>query len=826
MAQNSKPSNPHGWRAGAPTSSTHSTSARRGKLRFVVGAILLLLGALAGVLWWLNPITDPQLVAVWIDQYDDPSIPVNAWAAQDSAALLKLPWKKTESFARQDQHLLLAELRNLEQRSDRPLVVYLGAFAVGGEDGQLYLLPANARLNDPSRWIPLAKVFEHLRACRAEHKLLILDIMRPLTAPRAGLLLNEVAERTRQQVEAAVESDRRLLVLSPCAPGQVSLPLEHAGRSLFGYYLEQGLKGAADGYGEGGGRDGRVSVREVAAFVRARVDRWAERCRAARQTPELLGTAPDFVLVSGRSRSDPPGPSVLGPYPDTLAAGWQDLANWRNSPRGRAPAAAYRRLETTLIQAENRWRGGTELSQVEAVVRDARRRFQQERPESGSNAAPRSLAAAVAAGQEPPDLAKTGARNRFGVLVQLTAQLQAAKPEEKDKLAAEQKRLDEGRKEFLKLFEGKPFDLAWALFELVAGSPDPRPEHLRCARDLFLLSTTDQPAAGGPVYAEIGSLLKLAEWGQDTKQRWSAGAVQLALQIIREAERADTWDARVVPWLRDRRDRAARTRQQGIDLLFRIGGPSWDAAEILLRDSFLEFQFVNRAAEVLGEGYRARDEALAVLPGHERYLESDRSNEKDWYAALELVQALGQLLARPRSEGQEFAVVRGTTEGMTRGLRQSRNKLGQMLEPDRLKKLIAQADHQGPTHGHRINAVLDCPWLTAADRKAVWDAGRSLSERLSRDTLAIDLAEDEAAQRTPDPKPFAGDLAPRAERVDGLARARRAVELLKLEGATELGDLEAALARTAKDPTDPTTWQALRRELRLAGDRRGTDGRR
>src|SRR5207244_6082355 len=117
----------------------------------------------------------------------------------------------------------------------------------------------------------------------AGHKLLILDTMRPLADPRLGVLTNDVASRISQELKA-VEDPLRMALLS-CSPGQVSLVSEDLGQSVFGYYLEEGLRGWAQGWNAEGKSHGQVSARELAEFVKRRVDRWAERNRRTRPTP-------------------------------------------------------------------------------------------------------------------------------------------------------------------------------------------------------------------------------------------------------------------------------------------------------------------------------------------------------------------------------------------------------------------------------------------------------------------------------------------------------------------------------------------------------------
>src|SRR5262249_40966411 len=139
--------------------------------------------------------------------------------------------------------------------------------------------------------------------------------------------------------------------LCACAPGQEALVSEELGRSVFGYYFEEGLRGYSDGYG-GQPRDGHISVRDVAAFVAARVDRWAFRSRGVRQTPLLLGSGDDFSLGAldhGQPYEHTPLPPDLtksvaasapakettkdnkeakSPYPSWLLDGWKLRDRW------------------------------------------------------------------------------------------------------------------------------------------------------------------------------------------------------------------------------------------------------------------------------------------------------------------------------------------------------------------------------------------------------------------------------------------------------------------------------------------------------------------
>ena len=83
------------------------------------------------------------------------------------------------------------------------------------------LLPGNARPDDPSGWLPLAEVFQALRDGPADRRLsLLLDLARPLTDLRAGVVANDVAERLEPVIDKAVADDKGLNVLTACARGR------------------------------------------------------------------------------------------------------------------------------------------------------------------------------------------------------------------------------------------------------------------------------------------------------------------------------------------------------------------------------------------------------------------------------------------------------------------------------------------------------------------------------------------------------------------------------------------------------------------------------
>src|SRR5262249_51016116 len=147
-------------------------------------------------------------------------------------------------------------------------------------EGGVQILPADADLDDPATWLPLGRVLELLKQARAPRRLLVLDLQSPPAGTRPTILLDDLAESVARDVER-LPDDRRL-VLCSAGPGQRAWASEVLERSAFGHYFDDGLRGRADT-----DRDGRVTVRELAAYMQQRVDRWAMRTREAHQRPVL-----------------------------------------------------------------------------------------------------------------------------------------------------------------------------------------------------------------------------------------------------------------------------------------------------------------------------------------------------------------------------------------------------------------------------------------------------------------------------------------------------------------------------------------------------------
>jgi hypothetical protein len=763
-------------------------------------AVLAVAGVLAAWLCFPRGFAPPDFLPVCLSEYGD-ELPVRAWVRQDGEALRSLGWREQSTFASQERDLVLGVLRDLAKReAGRPLVIYLNAIALPGPDGKLCLLPVDGRLDDPKGWIPLAQVFDYLRACRASHKLLLLDLMRPCTDPTKGLLINDAAQRLEAVLQSVLPQDPHLSVLCASAPGQVSLTSEALGRSVFVHYVCRGLAGEADGHNANGARDGRVSLSELATFVGDRVDQWAMHYRGVRQTPRLNGSKEDFALAGAHAEAatDPAAEPALGAsYPEWLAAAWKERQAWWDAKVFRTEPTLFRRLESALLHAEHQWRGGVNAESAHKDL-DARRK---------------SIAEEYAARKQPPppapnSLAKLLARegktddSPDRALVRDVQRLAArfaalAQAEKKDK--EEEKRVEEDQKKLLKQLE-KPAELAKVVFEAASEGPTTAAS-LRFLDDLL-------QKGNAPPFAEVRFIGRLAALAQTNLEEWPASSVQAALLTVREAERSRATDSSAHTWVKLQCERAEGLRRAGEEMLFGKDTAARAGAREPLEQAMKAYQAINRDLRTVKEAQNTNDEANVLLPGFAGYVEEDDAGEDAWRNAVATACRLRDLLSGPvsadeRGREEQVRQMADWTDAL-RNDPKSLNKLRAALDKENFERLIGRSSLADLADAKVMTAWLETPWPSPTLRAALWSARMELIAALGskRSDSGHLPAEDEGRGVA-------------AERQRALRRARVAVELLRLQKAPGLEKLEAALQRAASDPAN-ADMHAFAEELRQA----------
>lgn len=810
------------WRTGDRPGprKTGRPSPQRGKTTAIVGlvaVILLLAGSVLAWLHFIRPFEPPYFLTIPITEYTARQFPPNPFARQDSDTLMQrfAGDRCRNAFESQERAQLLKELEALKHRREAAVVLHLRAHALGRKD-ELFLLPGDAMPDDISTWLPFAQVLHALHQCAAKHKLLILDVMQPLADPRLGVLDNDAAERVHAMLKN--HDDDGLLVLCACSPGEISLVSEEWRRSVFGYYVDKGLCGAADGYGPEGKRDGLVTAKELAGFVKVRVARWARRNRNAAQTPMLLGKGSDFPLSAldsaGVDATQAPPPADEGlaaaTYPPWLLSRWKVRDQWEADETYRVAPQEFRKLEATLLHAEQRWRGGTsggiiepQLERDVGVCVDQAGRVKQYlglRPPR-----PRTLAGTLPRNWQPDEKVAQALKS---ILLGLEAPPPAT-PEERKKAEDE---LNKSKKEFLEKFKGKAYaELAATVFSAAADDQAPSPSKIRFLNDLLRSPAQEAHAfplatGGPPRYVEtlyVQRVADLADMVEKQALRWPAGAVHEMLQTAREAAKATTADARTLPWIEPLLQKATTTRRQGEALLL----TDQDNALGQLRIAGTQFKDINAHVEELEKAHRCLDEAMAVLPATWPYLMKridlglDNAQEGNWTNTVRLTDNLFGMLLRPAPQNLP------SLDELHQRILSLRRELDYLRQPFTSKeviRLIQQAQRGDARSCLEIQAILASPLLQTKDRETLWQAGRQLNNRLNDAIMELDEAEDRDWRSIPAQANIAG-LSQSIQPSPAERRARLSINLLKLGGFVGAG--EPGLSRSAMLSDFPVNLQ-------------------
>ncbi len=698
---------PRRWREDAPAESA-AARAVAGPRRIFLGTFLLLLvaGAVATVLFWAGGKPPTYLAPLRVAAARSLAPPPTAGDldALSHGGYFAAVGDGAGGGERGTLRVRLDALRN--RPAGESLIVYLSGHATAS-GGRVFLVPADARPGDRADGLPLRDVLEALRDAPALHKLLVLDVMWS-----ADDVAGSVAD------EAAAVEDPRRLVLCACSPGQTAHALDGTGRSAFGYYFEDGLRGWAAPAGAG-----RVRVEELAQFLRARVDRWAQRNRATRQTPMLLGSADDFPLavVPGGEPAAHVEPPAAAPYPDWLRDAWKERDEWRQGSAYREAPAEFRRLEEVLLAAEADWRGGLDadhirrdrLSEVERLQDRLRQVREVARPE------PQSLALAASLGARPDPALADALRE---VLRRPAA---PAKPGEPDRAAAE----------LAEKLKGKShFEAARAAFDTLAGDAHPTPEKVR------LLDAALAAEEARPRYVETLFLRRLADLSRQIgPSEWPEATVRRALEVVRRGERA-AGRPQGFHGVADALERAAQQRHDAETLLFAVGYAPVEEAARLLTAAEASYAAVLDAEDAAEEASRALDDAAAFLPAYSAYLERLPDAER--------AAALGRRCQEAAGVAADLG--RARAGGGVGDLRRLAALLGAALDPLRqpftdegLKRLMDEARRPDarPAVYREIDAVLATPYLLAEARAEVWGTAHDLGQRLSDETLDLDREE-------------------------------------------------------------------------------------
>jgi hypothetical protein len=323
------------------------------------GAWTLAFLGLAIALTWLlaGPFLHPRthlvlLAGDVVNPSDSPDAAASDYVVEDFRELLALGSVLHQDLMTSSGPLILGSLRSpdeMQQLADRlnehisgrrdVLIVYATAHGVS-EDGDAWLVAggADSRTGGAGRY-RLSGLLQSLQSTPAAVKLLILEAGRIDYEPARGLLDNDFTALVADQVEQS--GDDSIWVLCSHSAGQRSHLSPALKRSVFGYFVAEGLRGLADANG-----DKSIDLAELNRFVTGGVSGWVRQTTGgtANQTP---------ILMWGRGSPWPRSLPVIIAVPRQIAQSDQKLdhaksiqqAQQKELPAGEATARGQREVE-------------------------------------------------------------------------------------------------------------------------------------------------------------------------------------------------------------------------------------------------------------------------------------------------------------------------------------------------------------------------------------------------------------------------------------------------------------------------------------------------
>ena len=176
--------------------------------------------------------------------------------------------------------------RGLAEPGDLVIIAFSGHGTHPTGENKSYFCPIDAKVDRHSSMVALEKIYKLLELSPAGVKLLMVDACRNDPRPGGQKAMKATTE-TKGFAKTLENPPKGILVLSSCAPGQVSWEDEQIQHGVFMKYVLEGLGGAAD---EAiGDRNQKVSLLELYRYTSDKTKTYVARTRGQLQTPALKG---------------------------------------------------------------------------------------------------------------------------------------------------------------------------------------------------------------------------------------------------------------------------------------------------------------------------------------------------------------------------------------------------------------------------------------------------------------------------------------------------------------------------------------------------------
>ncbi len=768
------------WRTSSPTRNGRPAAGKSKTGRRIAAAALvvaLLVGLVLSLPLLVNKSREPICFAVPVVEYHklrDSRWPPNPWAESDAHGLRdRFEGDSAQAFQHQEKAALTRELADAVKRADdekRPLVVYLTALGTVANDTP-YLLPADARPDDPSSWLTLDDVLDPIRRGNTP-RLVVLDV-RPVRSSRAALPTNEVNELFDAKLSARHEAnDLPMLVLTANTPATGPLILPTVKHTAFGLALDRGIRGDADGWLPNEKPNQELTARELAMYARE----CTHAATGGAQRPQLYGHGPDFRLLTLPPERTPAAEPERLAYPKFLADAWADIDKARaGGLPGRAPRA-MRQQTDAAVDADRGWLAGTSDAALKERFDGTFTAFRTELA-GDVLAAPKVPVASIArARRDTPDF-DTQVK-AAGVALQPVLDLLKSDTFADARKAdpAKANGLLEAKLGEVKLPETVPFPaVAAALWASAVETP--QVGHIRT-----LLGIANKlPVKVKPALAELAALHLIALTPDNREAKTLADAIPAWLDATAAAEAAVLFDARGLPLVTSRLNKAEKVYREEAVVLVDPNTTRVRFAQVAenLRAAQSEYGTVREDAGIASEAWqRVQDTRAALADLADRYPhELTRPTTGRECSLTELTDAFSTVVAHLGAGPADFARVKRDSATL-------QTRYQTVFAPVKL-----------PAGGRVPESSLDWPGWSSAERKAVVDRLQDASGEVLAKWPTVPTGRD-----LPAPKPVGRDVF--SESVRDL---RNRADLIRLWDEPRAKQIRTELAAADKVPAERFT---------------------
>jgi hypothetical protein len=766
-------------RPGRPTAP--STRPKRHRLLFSVGLVLVFIGVIVGVTLRFNSPVQPYVLSIAISESSDPHWPVSMWARQDSLRFVDAP-DKVLPFQEQSVATLpnkLVEAAVDARIKKRPLLIHiLGQVSLTSRGAELVASDSSTKEVE-RRLLPIREILETLHNQNLPC-LLLLDL-RTIDVPWLGGLgeldRDEVLNDLKQFYD--LNENSGVVTLCFCHAGSPTTVPNELGCSVLALALHEALSGSANGWNARGVRDIRVTTDELNNYVSARIHQWNELFGLPQNVPISFGKK-SFVVrtIKEEKASDSNESTDRLPYAETLKKAWQKREAALTGQINRLAPLAFRRWESALVRADQRWLGGAQQApDSDRVWGD----LAQEETRFNPLLAVKPPRDDFSLSRQRIDLTADQSKTLkpLDALFLTLSQSQDPKPDEWAGALANVVPLLDANK--------KPF--AQKLQELVSGWTTIRPAQLKKIQNLL-------ESAKNPDYPELHLLRYLASLDDLQMERWQA-AFPALIRLEVAFERVVPEDPRALPFIIEQ---CRKTDGEFLAALQSIQNPD------LIRDQRAQLAAsfeplmtrigaIQEIGQAISAAYRERDGCMALLP-HLAFYDPPQSIaaatlQRQWDL---LVAQLEPLLRKLETKNPVDLAWAADLRGLSERVRQTRALLVETL---------LSSTKDAPSF--ILQATLPCPTLPLGIREERYQAkSGQILEWASQPLTANDFT----SMSTSSPQSFR----PAVDLSMHLHKAHRALDLLKLAKHPACASLSEAL-QEAQAQQNPQTWQKLRQKL-------------